>query len=396
MTARAPQPRSTEPVTVAYVVTRLNVGGVARRLEVLATRTDLPSVVLCGATEEREGSLAEELERAGTRIVQVPGLRRRVSPLDDLRALWWLYRWFRRHRPLIVSTHTAKAGALGRTAALLAGVPVRLHTFHGHVLERYFGARVSAALRWTERRLAATCAAIVAVGPEVADDLERFRIGAGRVTIIRNGYDLDRLVGGAGCAVRAELGIPADAPVAGIVGRLAPVKNLHLFLDAAARVRRTLPRARFLIVGDGEQWDELHERARALGLEDAVTFCGWRSDLRDVYAAMDVAVCCSLNEGVPAALIEASGAERPLVGTDVGGVADVVEDGLNGHLTPSGDVDALSAAIERILADPEAARSMGRAGRLLVARKFGAGRLVSEVEALYGRLLSTRAAAPAR
>jgi glycosyltransferase involved in cell wall biosynthesis len=384
-----------QPATVAFVVTRLNVGGVARRLEILASRLDLPSVVLCGATEEREGSLADELAGAGVTVIQVPGLRRPVSPLDDARALWWLFRYFRRNRPLVVSTHTAKAGSLGRVAALLAGVPVRVHTFHGHVLERYFGPSVSAGLRWVERRLAATCTAVVAVGPEVEADLRRFGIGGGRTTVIRNGYDLDRLAGGDPAALRRELGIPLDAPVAGIVGRLVPVKNHRLFLDAAARVRVALPEARFLVVGDGELWALLHAQVRELGLENAVTFTGWRADLADVYAAIDAAVCCSRNEGVPAALIEACGAERPLIGTDVGGVADVIADGVNGYLVASDDAEALASAMTRLLGDRAAARAMGRTGRVLAARKHGADRLVTEEGALYRRLLGALGVAAA-
>ncbi len=125
-----------EPLGVAFVVTRLNVGGVARRLQLLATRMapGLPCVVLTGEPEAREGSLADDLRAAGATVIEVPGLRRQVSPLQDLRALWWLFRFFRRHRPLVVSTHTAKAGTLGRLAALAAGAPVPVHTFHGHVL----------------------------------------------------------------------------------------------------------------------------------------------------------------------------------------------------------------------------------------------------------------------
>ena len=376
-----------EAPVVAFVVTRLNIGGVVPRLKALATHMSLPAVVLCGTVEADEGSLNSYLRESGVTVVEVPGLRRRISPVDDARALWHLYRYFRVHRPRLVSTHTSKAGVLGRIAAVLAGVPVRVHTFHGLVLEGYFWPIASAMARWAERRLASITTAIIAVGPQVDADLNRFGIGNGRRIVIRAGFDLDRLGGGSPTRVRDEFGISAQAPVIGIVGRMAPVKNIRMFLEAATRVVRTQPDARFLLVGDGELRAELESYAGALGLGAAAMFTGWRRDLNDIYAALDVAVCCSFHEGVPAALIEACGASRPVVGTNVGGIPDVVEDGITGYLVPSGDADALAVAILKVLECPERARRMGREGHVLVQHKCGVDRLVAEEEGLYRRLI---------
>ncbi|HEY7200598.1 MAG TPA: glycosyltransferase family 4 protein [Candidatus Dormibacteraeota bacterium] len=376
-------------VDVVYVVTRLAVGGPARRLQVLATRMGpgFNSVLLHGALEAGEGSLAEEIGEAGAVVVQVPGLRRRISPVADLRALWWLYRFLRQTRPLIVSTHTAKAGALGRVAALAAGVPVRIHTYHGHVLVGYFGPVVSTVFRWIERALAALSTWVIAVSPEVAADLTRMGIGRDRVTVVSPGFDLEGLAGGSGAAVRRELGVPDGAPLVGIVGRLAPIKNHDLFLRAALRVLDRLPDARFLVVGDGGRAPELRDLAARLGLADRVTFGGWRSDLADVYAAMDVVVCTSINEGLPAALVEAGAAGRPVVSTRVGGVPDLVEDGVNGLLVPSGETEALADAIVTVLTDASLAARLGREGRRIALGRYGAERLVEETERLYHRLL---------
>lgn len=383
-------PVALESPVVAFVVTRLNIGGVVPRLKALATHMNLPAVVLCGTVEANEGSLDRDMRESGITVVEVPGLRRRISPVDDVRALWHLYRYFRVHRPQLVSTHTSKAGVLGRIAAVLAGVPVRVHTFHGLVLEGYFGPIASAMARWVERRLASISTAIIAVGPQVDTDLHRFGIGDGRRIVIRGGFDFDRLSGGSPSAVRDELGISARAPVIGIVGRLASVKNVRMFLQAATRVLRAQTDARFLLVGDGELRAELESYAAALGLGASAMFTGWRRDLNDVYAAVDVAVCCSFHEGVPAALIEACAASRPVVGTDVGGIPDVVEDGINGYVVPSGDADALAAAILKVLECPDRGRRMGREGRVLVRRKCGVDRLVVEEEGLYRRLLRER------
>src|SRR5215467_1773042 len=218
-------PAALESPVVAFVVTRLNIGGVVPRLKALATHMSLPVVILCGTVEAHEGSLNSDMEESGISVVEVPGLCRRISPVDDVRALWHLYRYFRMHRPRLVSTHTSKAGVVGRIAAVLAGVPVRVHTFHGLVLEGYFWPVASAMARWVERRLASITTAIIAVGPQVDADLNRFGIGNGRRIVIRAGFDLDRLCGGSPTTVRDEFGISARAPVIGIVGRLAPVKN---------------------------------------------------------------------------------------------------------------------------------------------------------------------------
>jgi glycosyltransferase involved in cell wall biosynthesis len=378
-----------ERLAVAYVVARLNVGGVARRLSLLATRTspDFESVLLTGEPDEREGSLAGEIRAAGALVVQVPGLRRRISPLDDARALWWLYRFFRRTRPAVVSTHTAKAGTLGRLAALAAGVPVRVHTFHGHVLDGYFGPARTALFRQIERVLASCTTRVVAVSPEIDADLRRLGIGRGRLTVVRPGFDLERLAGGSRQSLRAELGLPPDAPLAGIVGRLVPIKNHRLFLEACRRVHDRLPDARFLVVGDGELAADLRACAARLGLAGVVLFTGWRRDLADLYAALDVVICSSLNEGVPAALIEANAASRPVVATDVGGVSDLVDHGVNGLLVPSGDAAQLADAVAGLLADPDRAERMGREGRRVAHDRYGARRLIAETEALYRELL---------
>lgn len=377
-------------VDVVYVVARLSVGGPARRLGLLGSRMHraFSSVLLSGVPEPHEGSLIEEIRESGAAVVEVPGLRRRIAPLDDLRALWWLYRFFRRTRPMIVSTHTAKAGALGRLAALAARVPVRVHTFHGHVLVGYFSPLYSALFKWIERTLARITTRVIAVSPGVEADLRRLGIARDRLSVVLPGFDLDGVTGGTGTGLRSDLEVPAGAPLVGIVGRLVPVKNHRLFLDACRRVRRRRPEARFVVVGDGELAADLRQRAHDLDLDGSIAFTGWRSDLADLYAALDVVVCCSINEGLPATLVEAGAAGRPVVATAVGGVPDVVTDGVNGLLVPAGDAEALAGAIEAVLADPELAARLGREGRQLAFARYGAQRLVDETEELYRRLLA--------
>lgn len=367
----------------------MNIGGPARHVTIVTTRSgpEFDSVLLAGETGPREGSLLEEAERAGAHVVRVPHLRRAVAPVADLLALIWIYRYLRRERPAIVATHTAKAGTLGRLAAALAGVPVVVHTFHGHVLDGYFRRVGTAFVLFVERFLGRLTTRFIAISPEIANDLDRLGIGRGKTSVVRLGLELDHLDAGRPGRLREGLGIPAGAVVVGIVGRLVPIKAHDLFLAAAVRLARTDSTVHFAIVGDGELWDPLHKESDAAGLSDRVHFAGWRDDLADVYRDLDVVVCCSRNEGTPVSVIEACAAGRPVVGTPVGGMTDIITDGVNGLLVPSGDADALASAIAGLVADPGRRQSMGAAGRRMVLERYGADRMVAELKVIYGGLL---------
>jgi glycosyltransferase involved in cell wall biosynthesis len=382
---------------LARVITRMNVGGPARHVTILATQAgrEWNGVLITGTPDEREGTLESAAIERGAHVISVPSLQRRPSPIRDLRALVALVRLFRRLRPQVVATHTAKAGALGRIAALLAGAPVRVHTFHGHVLEGYFSRSGSAVVRMTERLLAKVTTHFVAISPQIAADLQKIGIGSDKITIVRLGLELDYLVDPPRGVLRRELSIPSAAPIIAIVGRLAPIKAHPLLFDAAPEVLRAFPDARFLVVGDGELWAELHDEVTARGLGSSVVFTGWRHDLPNVYGDADVVVCCSLNEGTPVSIIEAGAAGRPAIGTAVGGMPDIISDGVNGLLVPSQDPPALAAAIRRILSDPELAGAMGAAGRRMSLERHGAQRMVQELTELYTRLLTKRGLVPA-
>src|SRR5881396_1033126 len=270
---------TTAPPKLARVITRMNIGGPARHVTILTAHAspEFDAVLLTG-----------EAVAAGARVVHVPGWRRALNPFADLGAIVWLYRYFRRERPVIVASHTAKAGTLGRTAAWLAGVPVVVHTFHGHVLDGYFGRVTTSFFLLIERALGRVTTRFIAISPEIAADLDRLRIGRGKVTVVRLGLDLDHVIDGRRGRLRADLGISADAPVVGIVGRLVPIKAHDVFLAAASRLAERDPSVHFAIVGDGELWSHLHDVAHVAGLGERVHFAGWRADLADVYADLDV------------------------------------------------------------------------------------------------------------
>src|SRR5690348_34105 len=228
------------------VITRMNIGGPSRHVTILTARCrpDFNTYLLAGEPDAREGSLEADAADRDVHVVHVPRMRRALAPLGDAYAVLWLYRYFRRHKPAIVATHMAKAGLVGRLAAWLARVPIRVHTFHGHVLDGYFGAVTTALFTRAERILGRMSTRLIAISPEVASDLERLGIGRGKTVIVRLGLELDQLAGHPPGQLRRELAIADGVPLVGIVGRLVPIKAHELLLEAAERVAD----ARFVIV----------------------------------------------------------------------------------------------------------------------------------------------------
>lgn len=331
--------------------------------------------------------------------VYIDDLVRPISPLQDLRAFWRIYRALRRWRPDIVHTHMAKAGSLGRLAALAynrtrgARQPARLiHTYHGHVFEGYFGSPSTRIFLFVERWLGKRTDALIAISPQVKKDLLK-TYGVAReeqLWLIPLGFNLDRLLAISPTdreQARTSFRIPNDAIVVTTVGRLTAIKQHTLFLDMAARLAKRSDRFTFLIVGDGELRTALETRVEELGLGLRVRFLGWRGDLDYVYGATDIFVLTSRNEGTPVALIEAMAAGVASVSTDVGGVRDVVTEPHLGSLVPFGDAAALADAVATLADAPVRRAEVGAAGRASVRERFHASRLVEDIRTLYWQLL---------
>ena len=329
-------------------------------------------------------------------------LCRPVAPIDDIRTLLRLVRELRELRPAIVHTHMAKAGLLGRLAAtiynLTRGHAPRariVHTYHGHVLEGYFSAPATFVFVSLERLLARASDALIAISPAIRGDLvDALRIGtAAQYRVIPLGFDLARFAA-IGNEARAEarrrLDIAPGAPVITTVGRLTAIKQHGLFVDVVAQLSATRPDLVALIAGDGELRGELEAQIRARGLQGHIRLLGWRRDLEDIYAATDVFLLTSRNEGTPVALIEAMASAVPGVSTDVGGVKDVITSSEVGVRAPFGDVDALTAAAARLLADHQGRRAMGERARARVLHQYSLDRLVDDLATLYDELLYAR------
>lgn len=381
---------------VLRLFSRLNIGGPA--IHVILTTAGLDpkkydSLLVVGREGDREGNFFDLAEAKRIAIQTIPTFGRRIDPLQDFVTLVRLVALMRRERPDIVHTHTAKAGALGRLAAKLAGVPVVVHTFHGSVFDGYFGPRVASLFQRIETMLARVTDRIVAVSDRVAADLAERRIAPrDKIEVVPLGLELDRFrdVDLKRGELRRELGLPLQARLVGCVGRLAPIKDLGTLLRAMVELGVAQPEAVLLVVGDGPERPALESQCRQLGLDSRVRFLGFRSDLERIYADLDVAVNCSLNEGTPVSLIEAMASGVPVIATSVGGTPDLLEEGNLGRLVPPGDPKSLAHGVSEILsANGGLGKTTSRARRN-VTQRFGVERLLADLDGLYLRLLEAK------
>ena len=391
-------PESEQRVKVLRVIARLNMGGPALHVAYLTEglrKRGYDTTLVAGSLARGEDSMAFVADARGVEIVRIDELGREISPLRDLMATIRLARLIRKERPQILHTHTAKAGTVGRVAALLAGSrrpPIVVHTFHGHVLRGYFGPVRSLFFRLLERWLAAGTTALIAVSPQVRDDLVALGVAPReRFVVIRLGIELDERVApeqnGRGES-RRYLGIPGDRFAVGWIGRMTAVKRTDDVLVAFKRLRESGVDAMLCMVGDGPDRLQLEQRAHELGVARDTVFLGYQEDVAPFYAAFDALVLPSGNEGTPVTVIEALAAERPVVATRVGGVPDVVRDGEDGFLVEAGATDDLADRLERLARDPALRARMGKRGRERVLPRYAVDRLVDDVDELYRALLN--------
>jgi len=378
-------------------ITRLNIGGPAIHAVLLTAALDdgaqFQSVLVAGTTAPHEGDMLDFARAHAVHPVMLPALGREISPADDLVSMARMVQLVRRLQPDVVHTHMAKAGTVGRLAARICGVPLIVHTYHGHVFHSYFGPAKTRVFLTIERALGLVTDRIIVVGDGQRAEIASFGVAPNdKLEPIRLGLELGQFLHAedARGSLRRDLGVAASTPLIGIVARLVPIKAHEVFLQAASRVLRDEPRAQFLVIGDGERRAELEALVDRLDIRDAVKFLGWRRDMVAVYADLDVVALTSLNEGSPVALIEALASARPVVATRVGGVPEVVIDGVTGLTIPPADPAAMAEGMLHLLRDRDLAIRLAAAGRRHVYPRYDSSRLVDDVRHLYLRELAGR------
>ena len=379
---------------IVHVITRLNLGGAALAvLELAAGQRALGHdvTVVAGTIPQGEESMEYVAEELDVPYLRLPALQRELSLSADAGAVRQLRELIRRERPDVVHTHTAKAGAVGRIATATLGRArprAVVHEFHGHVLSGYFGPNRQQIFRLVERGLAHLTDRLIAVSDEVRDDLVGYHIApAEKFNVVRYGFNLDARTSATAeerIQAREEIGATDGTFVVGWIGRLTAIKRP---LDLV-RVAAELDGSVLVLIGDGEDRSAVEALARSLGVTDRLRLLGYRRDVASWYAAFDALLLASANEGTPVVAIEALAAGVPVVATDAGGTATVVDDGETGSIVPIGAVAELVARLRELKDDPTRRAELGRVGAQRMRERFSTSRMVDDVERVYAGALS--------
>jgi len=372
-------------VKVMQIIARMNVGGPAVIVAELMRGLDksaFEQILVTGYCDENE---SDYLDTVATDIkaTRIAGLGRSVSLIADLKAFFGLVSLIRKFKPDVIHTHTAKAGVLGRLASLLAGRgAVRVHTFHGHLLHGYFNFAITQIVILIEKFFAARTSVLIAIGSKVKDDL--IAAGIGRIDKYRvffPGLPAPKSYSKVGA--QQAIGISSEVLYCTFVGRLTQIKRPDRLLDVAAECKKRGVDLRFLVAGEGELFESSKARCEREQLN--VTFFGWRNDIEQIFAASDLAILTSDNEGIPLTLIQAAQAGLPIVATDVGSISDIVINESNGYLTETSAI-AIADAIEKLVRDEQLRKLMGQAGKARATQYFSLERMVNDHSDLYRSL----------
>ncbi len=388
---------------VLRIINRLNLGGPTYNAAYLTKYMEpqYETLLVSGMKEESEESSEYIVENLGIKPVYMPDMYRELNPFKDYKSYYRLRKLIDDYKPNVVHTHAAKAGAVGRLAAIHSGVKVIVHTFHGHVFHSYFNPAKTRMFIEIERYLAKRTTAIITLSDIQKSELvDTFKIApANKFEIIPLGFDLRRFEEGKEekrKRFRAMYNIADDEIAIGIVGRLAPVKNHPLFLNAIKQVaEQTQQKLRVFIIGDGEERPKLEAMAHSLqlnytatkGQKALLTFTSWIKDIDVSNAGMDIIVLSSDNEGTPVSLIEAQASAKPIVSTNVGGIENVVLTNETALLSERGNAQQLAQNILALTENAQRRLAMAQKGSDHVREKFSYTRLCSDMIQLYDRLL---------
>lgn len=377
---------SARPIRVMHVIARMNVGGPAVLVADLVRNLnslDFKSTLVTGYCDENESDYLDEVA-TDVKAKRVPGFGRSISVSKDIKAFFLIIREIRIFKPDVIHTHTAKAGALGRVAALISYPRAkRIHTFHGHLLHGYFESRRVRLVVLLEKLLGLFTYKLIAIGNVVKSDLLEAGIGnEKKFEVIYPGLqELDlypRL------EAKRSLGLDISKSYIVFIGRLTQIKRPDRLIELSRYIAHKHPSAHLLIAGAGELLEELKNIAGDEFLP--ITFLGWRNDIGLILSASDLAILCSDNEGIPLTLIQASQAGLPIVSTRVGSVSDIVVNGVTGLLTEVSS-KALNEGVSKLLSDPNLGIALGESGRKRAKEFFSLRAMIDQHQDLYSQSL---------
>jgi glycosyltransferase involved in cell wall biosynthesis len=364
---------------------------------------EFETLLVVGEKENHEKDANFMAEQMGIETLLVPDMGRSIHAFRDFKAYKHIQKIIREFKPDIVHTHAAKPGAVGRMAADSLKVPVIIHTYHGHVFHSYFGKVKTSFIINTERYLAKKSDALIAISQQQKKEfVHEFRIAEeNKFRVIPLGFELHKFKENQELKrkkFRDEFKLHDDEIAVGIIGRLVPVKNHFLFLDAIEHVtKKSSKKVKAFIIGDGETRQELEEKAKNSGISfttpdtlngnASLVFTSWRSDIDVINAGLDIVTLTSLNEGTPVSLIEAQAANKPVVSTRVGGISDIVIENETALLSETGDSESFKKNLLRLVEDDDLRCRLGKNGFDFVTAKYSAERLAGDMAGLYYEFL---------
>lgn len=395
-------------IKVLRIINRLNVGGPTYNVACLTKyiSSEFETKVISGHKEPYEASSEYILNDLGIEPKYIQHMYRPINFIKDFKAYFEIRKIIKEYKPDIVHTHAAKAGMLGRIAAHHEQVPVIIHTFHGNVFDGYFGKIKSSIIKVIERYLSSVSTRIIAISSQQKKDLvHKYKIANDdKVEVIPLGFDLEKFSIDQPAKreqFRKQLNLQEHDIAIGIIGRLTSIKNHDLFFEAFSIAKKKYQsNLKAIIVGDGELREALLEKCTSLNLKACygvaspshdtdVIFTSWRKDIDIVNAGLDIVCLTSFNEGTPVCLIEALASGKPVISTKVGGVEDIIDDGVNGFLCEI-DLNDFSQKLLTLLTNAEIREQFSRNSNKNVVQQFGYNRLVNDVETLYHKSLKKR------
>jgi len=393
---------------IVRIINRLNLGGPTYNAAYLTKflSPEFETILVAGVKKDTEESSEYILKELGVEPVIIPEMSRELNPRKDSIAYRKISAIIKKFQPDIVHTHAAKAGALGRVAAIRNNVPVLVHTFHGHFFHSYFSSKKTQMFLGIERFLAKRCDSIIALS-----ETQKFELGTQhrickpeKIRVIPLGFDLTRFKTDIEIKrkkFRTDYSLKEDGIAIGLIGRIVPVKNHSLFVEAIKIVlEKTNQSVKAFIIGDGEDREKIELLAEQHGIlfstpekrnENAqLIFTSWIHEIDVAISGLDIVAMTSLNEGTPVSIIEAQAGSKPVVTTAVGGIDDVVIRNETALLSPSENAELFAENLLRLSENGALRKKMQEKGSEFVMNRFSYQRLINDMSGLYRELLEKK------